>query len=151
MRKNTPRGDMTEEEREDARAASRARYAAKTPEERRATYGRSYEAQAEKRRQYAREAGQRLRQDMLDAYGRFCRCCGETHEEFLALEHVNGDGAADRAESGRTNQDVLRRLKREGWPRDGRYTVLCWNCNCARGRYGYCPHERRTLELIIGA
>ena len=32
-------------------------------------------------------------------------------------------------------------LKRHGYPQDD-FKCLCWNCNCSRGRYGYCPHER---------
>jgi hypothetical protein len=30
-------------------------------------------------------------------------------------------------------------LKRQGWPKDG-YTVLCLNCNIAKGATGTCPH-----------
>jgi hypothetical protein len=33
------------------------------------------------------------------------------------------------------------RLKKHGWPKEG-FTILCFNCNCAKGIYGTCPHQR---------
>ena len=32
-------------------------------------------------------------------------------------------------------------LKKNGWPKD-KYRLLCLNCNCSYGYYGYCPHQR---------
>ena len=83
----------------------------------------------------------RLRRKVLDAYGGKCSCCGEANEEFLALDHVNGGGSKERREKA-SNQSTRMYLLvvREGFP--DRYRLLCHNCNCSLGWYGYCPHQR---------
>jgi hypothetical protein len=99
-----------------------------------------------------REYMRALRREALDHYGRVCACCGETHEEFLEIDHIANDGADERRKlrarrvggNGRkTNYPYAfyRHLRQLGFPRD-RYRTLCSNCNVSRGRYGYCPHER---------
>lgn len=76
---------------------------------------------------------------ILAAYGPRCACCGESRQQFLTLDHVNGDGAAERGARG-TNLPVKRRLaalvKRGEIPTT--YQLLCYNCNCARGARGWC-------------
>jgi hypothetical protein len=70
-----------------------------------------------------------------------CACCDETADEFLQLDHVNGGGGVQRAQSGsRGSTGVFYWLRRNGFPEG--YRVLCANCNFALGRYGYCPHTR---------
>ena len=79
----------------------------------------------------------------LREYGNKCTCCGEERTEFLSIDHVNGDGAAHRKKlSGKL---IYLWLIRNGFPKDG-FRILCHNCNCARGFYGYCPHERENIE-----
>lgn len=70
-----------------------------------------------------------------------CACCGEAHLEFLNFDHINGDGGAERRRFGRgmTGLRLASRLKQQGWPEGIR--ILCWNCNAARGSFGYCPHD----------
>jgi hypothetical protein len=71
-------------------------------------------------------------------YGEVCACCFEWRAEFLAIDHANGGGAKHirSFKSGPTGYySWLLKEKREG------FRVLCHNCNFARGRYGYCPHE----------
>ena len=85
----------------------------------------------------------KLRQDVLTAYGNACGCCGETHAEFLAMDHVNGNGNRHR-----------KSIKREGgtkfylWLRQNNYPIgyriLCHNCNVSLGMYGYCPHKQEV-------
>jgi hypothetical protein len=89
----------------------------------------------------------RFRQDRYQALFHYsggdirCACCGERTIEFLALDHVNNDGAAHRRE-----------LRTEGggrfyaWLRRTGYSytslaVSCHNCNIARSFYGRCPHQ----------
>lgn len=90
------------------------------------------ELNAKKKAYYAR-----VRLEGIAAYGGCCSCCGENATEFLTLEHANGREPGDRV----TGQKAWSKLKSRGWPED--YTVLCFNCNCARGIYGICPHEAR--------
>lgn len=86
-----------------------------------------------------------LRAEMIRAYGGACACCDETIPEFLTLEHMRGDGGAHRSEVGRNAQAQLVDLKKRGWPTDG-FTILCFNCNLAKGQNGMCPHMLRRIE-----
>lgn len=84
----------------------------------------------------------RLRQEVLEHYGGKCACCGESENEFLAIDHINGGGNKQRKELKRAAGIAFYRWLRMNEYPDG-YRVLCHNCNCARGYYGYCPHEKR--------
>ena len=105
---------------------------------------RKYDADPEPSREQSRQAGKKLRREMLDAYGKKCACCGETEEIFLCLDHVNGNGGEERRllSNGRpwSNVPVLRRLKKAGWPQEG-YRILCANCNMATMHARVCPHQ----------
>jgi hypothetical protein len=83
-----------------------------------------------------------LRQRVLDAYGNRCMCCGETTPEFLGIDHVNNDGGAHRRELKGYGRSINRWLSMNGFPQDGRFQLLCHNCNMAKGAYGSCPHQR---------
>lgn len=69
-----------------------------------------------------------------------CACCGESHIEFLAIDHINGGGSKHRKEVRKKFPTMYHFLIREGFP-DG-YRILCHNCNLSKGFYKYCPHER---------
>lgn len=79
-----------------------------------------------------------LRAEILAAYGGQCKCCGEQRKEFLAIDHVKGDGRQHRALVGKNIYSWLRKNK---FPKRG-FRLLCHNCNFARGAYGYCPHSK---------
>jgi hypothetical protein len=81
----------------------------------------------------AREA----RAEGIAHYGGKCICCGEARNEFLTMEHKNGRNA-DKPRY--TGVKAWLKAKWDGWPED--ITLMCFNCNCARGAYGYCPHEK---------
>ncbi len=66
-----------------------------------------------------------------------CACCGENHIEFLTVDHINGGGRKHRKSITGTFNEWL---KKNYFP-DG-YRILCYNCNCAMGHSGYCPHVR---------
>lgn len=90
-------------------------------------------------------ADQKIKQEMVDAYGGGCSCCGETHIEFLTVEHILGDGKQHRQEVNGHGIKVYKDLKKKGWPKD-KYTVMCWNCNCARKYDRPCPHNTKEYE-----
>ena len=90
----------------------------------------------------ARAWRRRLREEVLAAYSHACACCGEARFEFLAIDHVSGDGAAHRKKV--AQHALLGWLKREGYPAG--FRVLCHNCNMSRGVYGHCPHEVENAE-----
>lgn len=92
----------------------------------------------------SRKARQRILRDAAyEAYGGYiCACCGETTTVFLTLDHINNDGAEQRA-----------KLRHKGgyhfylWLKEMCYPpglqVLCYNCNCGRQRNGgICPHKQ---------
>lgn len=80
-----------------------------------------------------------IRKEVLEAYGNKCACCGESAEEFLTIDHIDGRGSHHRKEVGPRLYAVLRRL---GFPKD-KYRLLCMNCNFSYGMRGYCPHQRK--------
>lgn len=93
-------------------------------------------------------ADQRIREAVFARYGNECACCGVSERAFLTLDHVNGDGAAERkVAAAELHRDprafagvgFYKWLRRQGFP-DG-YAVLCWNCNYAKHRLGVCPHQ----------
>jgi hypothetical protein len=97
----------------------------------------------------AHKSAQRLRQQVVDAYGGRCSCCGEDRLPFLTLEHMNGDGKAHRARLGTGGgAKVWRDLKRRGWPQEG-YEILCWNCHLATARGAICPHKLRNNRTDV--
>lgn len=72
-----------------------------------------------------------------------CTCCGEPNIEFLTFDHINNDGAKQRKEIHigfkKHGYHFYVWLIKHNFPEG--YQVLCWNCNCAKGFYGYCPHS----------
>jgi hypothetical protein len=99
-----------------------------------------------RRNETGRAWHQKLRRDVLTHYsggGPFCACCGESHYEFLSLDHINGGGGKERKSLKVTsNKPIYARLRNEGYPEG--FRVLCMNCNHARGSWGYCPHQKTT-------
>jgi len=95
--------------------------------------------------QSQRESRHRLRNEVIDAYGGKCACCGETRKEFLSIDHKNGNGNKQKKEIGaRTSQEFYCWLKENNYP-DG-FQVLCFNCNCGKGTYSVCPYDKDSFE-----
>lgn len=90
-----------------------------------------------------------LKVEVMAAYGGKCACCGESTLEFLTIDHTNGDGCEHRRSVGK-GKNIYRDIKRQGFPQDGRYQVLCFNCNIALGFYGYCPHRPEIKREFRG-
>lgn len=88
-----------------------------------------------------RAAHRRVRMEALRAYGGdapACTCCGESVLQFLALDHVNGGGHAQRQETGGGGFYVW--LRRHNYPAG--FQILCHNCNFGRQiNGGTCPHQ----------
>lgn len=114
------------------------------PEDQRAAHSARIQRyrKTEKGREVTRAIKQRMRDklkaEMIEAYGGECACCGETEPVFLTLDHVNDDGGG----RSRVNAETTRRrLRLAGWPKEG-YRLLCFNCNTGRHiNGGKCPHE----------
>ncbi|KKN59660.1 hypothetical protein LCGC14_0539870 [marine sediment metagenome] len=74
--------------------------------------------------------GRRLKTEVIEAYGGQCAFCGESHPEFLTIDHINGGGVQHRASLGNGVTTIYVWLKRQSWPKD-EYRLLCANCNCS--------------------
>lgn len=82
-----------------------------------------------------------LKQDVVDHYGEKCQCCGETNLLFLTIDHIQNDGALQRKTVVQGGIKFYAFLRKNNYPDKDKYRVLCFNCNCAIGAYGFCPHN----------
>ena len=85
------------------------------------------------------ERSRQARIKVVDHYGGKCACCGETHKEFLAIDHINGGGNKHRKEN--KIHSLHKWLIRHNYPSG--FRILCNNCNFSLGAFGYCPHQKR--------
>lgn len=105
-----------------------------------------YYAQPHNKERYKQQAklhNQRRRSLVLSYYGKQCACCGETEQEFLGIDHINGCGKEMRKEQGFGSMFYCW-LIRNNFPQG--FQTLCHNCNLAKGFYGICPHKK--LEVV---
>ena len=116
-----------------------------TFQERNPAYQKEYnKTHHEKNKVQCQNNQRKLRFAALSAYSSegtpTCACCGEYYLEFLAIDHINGDGAEHRKEIGTGSGRLYYWLRDHDYPEG--FRVLCHNCNQALGHYGYCPHEK---------
>jgi hypothetical protein len=128
----------TPEQRAHASAKAREYYYA-NHEERKA-YARQYRAEnIDHARALQKKSRDKLLDEIYEAYGNVCKCCGESNKLFLSIDHVNGGGTKHRKLVG-GSQPIYRDIKKQGFPQD-EYQLLCFNCNLGRERNdGLCPH-----------
>lgn len=86
---------------------------------------------------------QQVKAEVFAHYGgSVCACCGELTPQFLTIDHMNNDGAAHRmkifGKKAVGGYHLCLWLRSAGYP-DG-FQILCFNCNCAKGFWGVCPH-----------
>lgn len=81
------------------------------------------------------------KQQVFEHYGTECECCGESHIDFLTLDHPNDDGAKHRSEVGSGSRFYGWLIKND-FPADYELRTLCFNCNQGRRvNGGVCPHQ----------
>lgn len=99
-----------------------------------------------KNRKKSRKKHKNLRQQVLDAYGNKCACCGEKTPAFLQIDHTNNDGAKHRRQlGGAGGLRLYTWLRKHNFPQAG-FQLLCANCNFAKGHYGTCPHAAQKED-----
>jgi len=79
------------------------------------------------------------REQVINHYGGECECCGENTFEFLAIDHINGNGCKHRKSIGSASR-MIKWLMENNYPEG--FRILCHNCNSAIGFYGHCPHKK---------
>lgn len=108
---------------------------------------------SKRRRERARGRLLETRQAVLKMYGESCACCGETEFAFLTVDHKNNDGWKERKPNGKnfTSAEMICRNLLKKKRKD--IQILCYNCNCAKQRMGYCPHrpKHKIKRRIRGA
>lgn len=89
-----------------------------------------------------------LRNEVKQAYGGKCSCCGEADFRFLTVDHINNDGAEHRRQI--SGSRIYNYLKKNNFP--GGFQILCWNCNSGRAiNGGTCPHREADPEMLLAA
>lgn len=103
----------------------------------------------EKVKENRKNTRDKLRKDVLNAYGHRCKCCGEDRHEFLAIDHINGGGNKHRKSlhPNASAQTFYTWLRRNKYPVG--FQVLCHNCNSAKSYYGGCPHHKNRRKLLL--
>jgi hypothetical protein len=76
---------------------------------------------------------------IIEAYGSKCVCCGEETKEFLTIYHINNEK--------KPSVKLHLWLIKNNFPKDS-YQLLCFNCNYAKGLFGYCPHNPPANIII---
>lgn len=102
------------------------------------------EANKAKLRFQEAELRDKLRIEMVQAYGGKCLHCREDDPIVLTLDHINDDPApeyADCGKSARGGHALYDKLRRQGWPKD-RFQLLCFNCNMRK------EHQRRRNGMV---
>lgn len=85
---------------------------------------------------------------VIKHYGPACDCCGETDAHFLQVDHVNGGGGRHRRSLAKhAGCHFYDWLIKQGFPKG--YRILCANCNCALGYYGFCPHQGIGKQISL--
>lgn len=108
-----------------------------------------YESRKELIREQQREYDLSIKMKVIEGYGGKCSCpgCNIDTLEFLTIDHINNDGAEDRRQNGKKSGGKLYRwLIKNNFPKD-KYQLLCYNCNCAKGFFGYCPHDKPDIII----
>lgn len=123
-------------------AERQRRYGERHPERRAEVLQRFYQSHPGYNANWIRTFRLKLRQEVLEHYSGAhpkCDCCGETETLFLTIDHMNGNGRKEKRESRQSGATFYLWLKRNSYPTG--YRVLCYNCNCSIGHYGFCPHN----------
>lgn len=101
------------------------------------------------RYEYMKQLRKEIRMKAILHYGNGeikCQCCGESHFEFLCLDHIEGGGKKHQQIVGR-GSSFYNWLVNANFPPG--LQVLCQNCNFGKGSSNQCPHilENRNVEL----
>ncbi len=67
-----------------------------------------------------------------------CACCGESHYEFLTIDHINGEGNKHVKKLGGMYMFYLWLIK-NNFPEG--FQVLCYNCNLSKRTHKHCVHK----------
>lgn len=130
-------------------AADQRRWRQAHPEESRRRQTEKYSRNRDRYLASMKEVRRKRRAEVLARYGLGdpkCALCGDPHEEFLVIDHVDGGGNRHRKELKLKSDGFYRWLIKQGFPSG--FRVLCHCCNNALGSYGRAP-ERSYGPLAL--
>lgn len=131
--------------------ASTKRWEQNNPEKLKTMRRAWYRANSLRIAEETRNKRHKLRDEVINAYGGCCGCCGENAALFLTLDHVEQNGSMHRRALGGNADSIYKWAKENNFPPTLR--VLCYNCNCGSWRNkGVCPHEemKRSILKLVG-
>lgn len=107
----------------------------------------SYKRNRKKHNETTSRQFKEWRRKAIDTYGGKCACCEEAEFDFLALDHINGDGHIERKlqSDHKTYRAAVLTYQPE------KYRVLCHNCNNGYAIYGVCPHADASVISVFQA
>lgn len=106
-----------------------------------------YSANKEKHNENTRINHLALKTEVINFYGGKCCCCGESEIDFLAIDHIDGDGNSHRKSIGNGTRFAAW-VRRNGYP-DG-FQILCHNCNFSKFiNKGICIHQIRRGTQVV--
>lgn len=89
----------------------------------------------------------KVKDEIYNAYGGYrCACCGITEPVFLAIDHINNDGAAHRKKLRASGTSLHLWIKRKGFPKI--FQILCHNCNWGK-RFGVCMKAGHSAKVNL--
>ena len=78
---------------------------------------------------YGSEYREKIRLEMIAAYGGKCVKCGESDHIVLVLDHINDDAKEDKRLNNHSGgYKMYMYLRRNNWPK-GKHQLMCHNCN----------------------
>ena len=105
---------------------------------------------SEKQNVYGRNSNLRLKENVINAYGGKCECCGRSEWQFLTIDHIGRTGAKHREDINKkgSGNSINQWLKNENYPKEG-FRLLCMNCNACDGFHGFCPHSiKKSVNCV---
>lgn len=123
--------------------------------ERSKEYSKTYRKKHKKQvRAKQKENYDKIRLEAISHYSKGtmkCACCKEAGIVFLSIDHIHGNGAAERRkidpEGKMGGNGFVYWLKKNKWPKG--YQILCYNCNFAKRTNKKCPHQTGEVAIPI--
>jgi len=104
-------------------------WASKNNEYKKEYHRKWYGKDIEKSRASKRATHLRRRNEIIDLLGGKCKKCGFDDKRALQVDHVFSDGATERREKQMSVSRMKRQILISMENMDGRYQLLCANCN----------------------
>lgn len=89
-----------------------------------------------KRKEYYLQYSNIIKTNIFNMYGKVCNCCGLDDLSYMTIDHINGGGCKHIKDIGGNLYKWLNKQEKLDT-----FQSLCYNCNCAKGVFGSCPHN----------